>query len=318
MKARRLTPFVVLPLTSLLMVACSASDPAPAATPADSGALDAALDAAHDSPTTTADYTVEYVDNPVGLHTGKSQFQLKITNKGDGKPATGLAASIKLDPVMKMSMMSHGNPVPADAVKESATPGTYDCALFFTMASVDMNGNPQGQWTLKVRVGTFDAAPIALTVKMPMGTDTTHAMLRSSTDMIAGMGGAKMRSYPLFRDTLVADQGGYAFKTFLATVQEGLMSWPPVTVGLTLVDQGGTTTQLTVATVELAASTDGATWVPMPCDAMSRCAATVTGLSKGVAGKVFVKLKLNGQDYTTDGSALDPGKNVATFSVTPP
>ena len=308
-------------LGSLLLLACSASDPAATPSPTDSGAADAApdaspLDATPD--TAAAGYAVEYVPSADGLHVGKSQFQLKITNKGDGSPATGLAASLTLAPLMKMSMMSHGNPVPLDAVKESSTPGTYDCTLFFTMASVDGNGNPQGQWTLKVGIGAFDAGSLDLTVKPAMGTETANVMLRSSSDMIASMGGSKMRSYPLFRDTLAATQGGHEFKAFLATVQEGLMVWPPVTVGLKLVDQGGTVTQLTVQTLELEASTDGATWVAMPCDAMSRCAATVTGLSKGVAGKVYVKMKLNGKDYTTDGNALDPSKNLATFSVTPP
>lgn len=315
MTTRRFTRFLALPLSTLMVAACSASDPTPAASPADSGTPDTTPDGA----TSTTDYTVDYVAASAGLHTGKSQFQLEIKNKRDGSPATGLAASIELEPLMKMSsMMSHGNPVPADAVKESSTPGLYDCTLFFTMASVDMNGNPQGQWSLKVRVGTFDAAPIDLTVKPPAGADTTSVMLRNSSDMIASMGGAKMRSYPLFRDTLVAGQSGYVFTTFLATIQEGGMVWPPVTPGLKLVDEGGTTVQLTVQTVELEASADGATWAAMPCDAMSRCAATVTGLSKGVAGKIFVKMKLNGHDYTTDGAALEPGKNLATFSVTPP
>lgn len=318
---RRCSQFALLPLASLLLVACSASDPAPVTPGNDSGTFDATRDGALDATSdavATQSYAVEYVAVGDGLHVGKSLFQLKITHMADGTPATGLASSVKLAPKMKMSMMSHGNPVPADAVKESSTPGTYDCTLFFTMASVDGDGNAQGQWTLKVDLGAFDAGTLDLMVKPATSTDTPSATLRRSSDMIASMGGAKMRSYPLFRDTLEAGSGDHTFKVFLATVQEGGMVWPPVTAGLKLMDQGGIVEQLTVQTVELQASTDASTWVPMPCDAMARCTATVAGLSKGVASKIFVKMKLNGNDYTTDGNALDPSKNVASFAVTPP
>ena len=309
--------------SSLLLVACSSSNPisagdsgAPDSSAPDSGVPDVGSDAA------TQGYAVEYVADPAGLHVGKSHFQLKITNKADGTPAAGLASTIQLTPKMTMTTqsmtMSHGAPVPVDAVAESSVTGTYDCTLFFQMASVDGQGNTLGSWTLDVTIGSADTGSIDLTVTPPAGTDTADVMLRNSSDTIAAMGGTKMRPYPLFRDTLAAAQGGYGFTAFLATEQEDAMVWPPVTVGLELVDTSGTVVQLTVQSLDLQASTDGTTWVPMPCDATSRCAATLTGLSQAVPRSVYVKTKINGNDYTTDGNALDPSKNLATFVVTPP
>ena len=302
----------------LLLVACSSSNPTSAG---DSGAPESGVPDVVSDAVTTEGYAVDYVADPAGLHVGKSHFQLKVTHKADGTPAAGLASSMKLAPKMTMSTssmtMSHGAPVPVDAVAESSVPGTYDCTLFFQMASVDSQGNTQGSWTLDVTIGRVDTGSMDLTVTPPAGTDTADVMLRNASDTIAAMGGTKMRPYPLFRDALEAAQGGYAFKAFLATEQEDPMIWPPVTVGLELVDQSGTVVQ-TVQSLDLQASTDGSTWVPMPCDSMSRCAATLTGLSQGVAGNVFVKTRINGNEYTTDGNALDPSKNLATFAVTPP
>ncbi len=314
---------VLISLASLLVAACSTTEPALDAEDRDSGSADTGHDQndMHDAGSdavATQGYAVEYIASAAGLHVGKSTFQLKIV-KADGTPATDLAASIKIAPTMKMSpMMSHGNPVPVDAVTESSTPGTYDCTLFFTMASEDMAGKSQGEWTLKVDIGAFDAGTIELRVKPAMGTDTANVMLRNSGDMIASMGGAKMRGYAMFRDTLEAAGESYVFTTFLATMQEGGAVWPPVTVGLKLMDMAGSIEQLTVQSVQLEASSDGNTWVPMPCDALSRCSAAVAGLAKGAPATIHVKMKLNDEDYTTDGNALDPSKNAAAFAVTPP
>lgn len=338
MKLREHPRFVVLAVGSLLMAACSdsehaassavgASDPAGGGIVGPGGSV-AGPDGSIAGPGGSIDgdeeaasgYTVELVANPAGLHVGKSRFQLKIATKSDGKAATGLASSIALAPLMTMSMMSHGAPVPIDAVHESATPGTYDCALFFPMASVDASGNPAGQWTVKVRIGALEAGSVPLTVTPgPAGSDTTHVMLRNAADTITTHGAAKMRSYPLFRDALEATTGGHTFKVFVATIQEGMMVWPPVSVGLKLVDQSGAV-QLTVQSLDLQASTDGTTWSPMTCDAASRCAARIEGLSSGTPGKIYVKMALNGHDYTTDGAAPDAGKKnaFATFMVTPP
>lgn len=238
----------------------------------------------------------------------------------DHHPATGLASSISLKPMMDMGMMAHGSPVPIDAVSESATPGTYDCTLYFPMASVDASNNPAGQWTLDVGVDSVSAGVLDLTVGLAEGTSTTHVMLKNASDTFMSQGSAKMRSYPLFADSIEpAGNGDFTFKVFVATIQEGAMVWPPVTVGLELVDKTGENVQLKIQTLDLQASTDGTTWTPMTCDAASRCGAALSGLSASVEGKVFVKMAVNGKDYTTDGDAADPGKSngFASFTVTP-
>lgn len=261
-------------------------------------------------------YLVEYVASSPALHVGKGSFQIKLMTGGH-QPATGLASSIGLAPMMDMGMMAHGSPVPIDAVTESATPGVYDCTLYFPMASVDASGNPAGQWTVDVAVGLIPAGKLDLTVGRAEGTSTTHVMLKNSADTIMGKNGQTMRSYPLFADSLApADGGDFRFQVFVATIQEGAMVWPPVTVGLELVDSEGTV-QRTIESLDLQASTDGATWFPMDCDASSRCGANLGGLSAGVAGKVFVKMAVNGADYTTDGEAPGASNGYASFTVTP-
>lgn len=305
----------------LSLVACGGSEEA--ATASDTGTVPLADTATADTATTetgASDLEVEYVAVGSGLTVGKSHAQLRITS--GGAPATGLAESIAITPLMVMPKMSHGNPVPIDAVKESAVPGTYDATLFFTMASVDASGNPAGQWKLGVAVGK--AAPVSLdvTVAKAAGTDTTHTFLRNAADTFNAMGSPKMRNYVLFRDTLTpTGSGGHKLVLFLATVQEGMMVWPPLTTGLKLTDGTGKV-QLTIDSVAVEVSTDGTTFAPMTCDATARCSATLSGLTAGTAAKVMVKLKINGKDYTTDGAApdlSDPTKinAYATFSLTP-
>lgn len=263
-------------------------------------------------------YDVELVTGQMGLQTGKSTFQLKITNRS-GSAATGLASSIKLYPIMYMSGYDHSNPVPSDAVTESSTPGTYDCTLYFTMASTDASGMSMGQWELQVTVGDSDTVKVNMDVAMAMGSDTVRATLKNSSDMYTSRSGQSpsMRSYFLFKDAVTAAMNGqYKFKLFLATVQDGMLDFPPLTVGTVLKNASGTT-QLTVNSLELQASTDNSTWTTMSCDSTARCDATLSGLTSGVAGKVYVKMKINGVDYTTDGSAASGTNAYASFTVTP-
>lgn len=320
----------VIPVIAVTtLVACGGSDPE--ATPVDAAVTapdgapsDTAGDAAVETSTGDAGaeaggaYDVAYVAVGSGLSVGKSRYQLRVSR--DGAPASGLADQIAIVPLMTMAKMSHGNPVPPDAVKESATPGTYDVTGFFTMASVDASGASLGQWTLKVAVGAQAPKPLDVMVARATGTDTTHGILKNAADTFDAMGTPKLRSWVLFRDTLEAKAGGHELRLFLATVQEGMLIWPPVTTGLKLVDATGKV-QLTVETLALSASADGTTWTPMTCDANARCTAALAGVAS--SGKIRVKLQVNGKDYTTDGAApngaTDPTKNNGwfTFTVTP-
>lgn len=278
-------------LLSLGLLACSSAEPTAHLDDHDAAPIDAVAEV-------SGDYAVSAAEG--ALTVGKSTVQLRVTR--GGAPATGLAHTIKIAPVMVMSKMTHGNPVPVDAVRETATPGTYDATLFFTMASVDASGNPAGQWKLNVAIGAEAPVSLDVTVKPAAGADTTHVMLKNASDTITAMGSPKPRNYALFRDTFAADR----VTVFVATVLEGMMVWPPVTTGLKLTDA------LTIESLELAASTDGATWAPMTCDATARCTAAVA-----LASSVKVKLKINGKDYTTDGEAPGETNGAATFKVTP-
>ncbi len=317
--------------TSPLLAACSspgtagAPAPAPPASADEAGAATPAPDASTWVPAADAGsagaYSIEYLAPTGGLHVGRADFQIKLATRADGKPATGLAASLFLRPVMKMSMMEHGAPVPTDAVRESATAGTYDCTLYLPMASIDASGAALGQWSVTVAVGAAEAGTLILPVARAAGTDTTHVMLKHTNDRVksGGGGGDTPRSYPLFRDALTLGADGRAtFGVFVATIQEGNMTWPPVRNGLELVDAAGKV-QLTVRSFGLEASTDGVTWTALVCDTTSRCAGELTGLARGTAGKVYVKLAVNGLPYTTDGAPPDPEKSngFATFAVTP-
>ncbi|MCC6215837.1 MAG: hypothetical protein IT376_13315 [Polyangiaceae bacterium] len=249
---------------------------------------------------------------PVTATVGKSTLGLRIVD-GSGAPVAGLASGIALLPAMDMGMHAHGAAVPSDAVHETTTAGTYDTTLFFPMASSGM-----GSWTLGVAVGGAAAAELGVTVAEAAGTDTTHVPLSNASDTVKSpMGLDKPRNWFLFRDVARSEGGGVTFGVFLATVQADAMLWPPVTVGLTLVDASGAE-QLVVSSVEVSGSADGVTWAPMPCDATARCQAHFAGVSGGTS-ELRVKLSINGAPYTTDAAAPEPaGSNgYATFVVTP-
>lgn len=309
-KLPRMNRSLFFVIASSVLVACggeSTTDAPPAdAATAEVAVTDAAVTDSAVTDGAALAYEVKLVGS--GLTVGKTHFQLRVT-RSDGKPATGLASEIHLSPHMEMEKMSHGNPVPPDAVKESAEPGLYDVTTFFTMASVDSSGNPTGKWTLNVSVGSAAPVVVPIEVALATGAATTHVILRNASDTITTMGMAKMRSWVLFRD--VVESGKLVL--FLATVQDGMQVWPPVTTGLKLVDGTGKE-QLTVGTLSLSASSDGTSWTPMTCDEKARCTAS---LSTGSA--VTVKMQVNGKDYTTDGAAPDATKknDVARFVVTP-
>lgn len=257
---------------------------------------------------TTSGYSAKLVSAEPTV--GKSRFQLALTTLPDGQPATGLGPAIDIAPVMDMGGHAHGSPVPLDAVQESATAGTYDIELFFSMA---------GAWKLDVTVGDVAAGSFAANVQAPPGPDTTHVSLKSEKDTIkTPMGHDKPRNWYLFRDGLSAASGKHTFTVFLATVQQDAMLWPPATVGLKLVDGAGEE-QLVVHSLEVLGSVDGQSWVALSCDPLSRCSGTLEGLASGVQD-IFVKLAVNGSPYTTDGAAPDAvsANEFATFVVTAP
>ena len=101
-------------------------------------------------------YLVEYVPGTAAME-GKTTFQLKIRNRSDGSPATGL--SVSLVPTMHMTDKSHGTPV--DVVTEIGTPGTYNCAVYYSMGD-HMMGVLKGYWDLQVKIGFGDRDLLSL------------------------------------------------------------------------------------------------------------------------------------------------------------
>lgn len=259
----------------------------------------------------TSSYKVTYVEGSMKAMQGKTTFTIGVTKLSDGSAAPGLA--VTLAPKMYMPTMSHVTPV--DTITDNGD-GTYTCVVYYLMAS----GPTMGYWELKVGVNG-EVATFYPAVAMSMG-DTTKVTLKNMTDKIPNMMGMlSPRSYPVFKDSLMAGMGGtYTFKAFIAS-QESMMSFPKVYSGLVL--SPGTASELTVNTLSVQASTDGTTWLPMTEDTVNKGHFRVTGLtglSTGVAGTIYVKLTINGNDYVDNatGDAAAAGAHTyATFNVTP-
>ena len=258
----------------------------------------------------TTNYKVEYIPGMMSATQGKTAFKIRVSNISGGTAVSG--ATIALTPTMYMSTMSHGSP--AGACTESATAGTYDCNMYYLMAG----GSGMGYWKLQVGVNGENAV-FYPAVGMAMGTDTVSATLRLSTDTYPGMMGASVRPYYVFKDALTAGMGGtYTFNVFIGA-RETMMSHPALYTGLSM-NLGA----FTATSVAVSISTDGgATWVPMIEDATYHgrfSVAGLTGFSSGVAGTIYVKLTINGNDYVDNatGDATAVGAHTyATFTVTP-
>ena len=261
-------------------------------------------------------YRVEYLAGTMAAMEGQSKFQLRVTDAATGtQPQTGLALSLM--PMMYMAQMSHSSPV--DGCSESASPGTYDCTLFYLMPS-SMNGMSMGYWDLKVTIaGTVDeVVHFYPEVMMAMG-DTPRARLKGVNDTLADMSGnAAARDYLLFKSALTGVDGNHSFKLFIAA-KESMMSFPPITSS-TVLNSGSMSSELTISSVSVQLSSDTITWV----DATELgngywLASAISGLSNGVQGQLYVKLSVNGEQKSTDGQipAGDGTNDYATFTITP-
>ncbi|HEC07250.1 MAG TPA: carboxypeptidase regulatory-like domain-containing protein [Thiolapillus brandeum] len=270
----------------------------------------------------TDSYKVEYLDGGMMTMEGKSAFTLRISN-ADGTPASGLA--VRLMPMMYMNGMAHGSPV-ADVVDNGD--GTYDASVYYLMASSMMNGMSMGYWKLDVMING-ETATFYPDVMMAMG-DSVKATLKGQMDMIAGMdmsGGMDMggdmtmtmenRSYYLFKEGFMMEAGSYMLKLFIAA-KESMMSYKAVYGGATL--DGGMEPLLVnsdPALTSVEVSTDGgATWTAAMPDGATGIWTVMglTGLTDGVQAEIHVRLTVNGETKTTDGTAA--GGN-AIFLLTP-
>jgi hypothetical protein len=248
---------------------------------------------------------------------GKTTFKIKLSNL-DNSPATGI--SFTLIPKMYMASMSHSTPV--DTIVESSTPGTYDCSVYYLMAS----GPGMGIWELKVMIG-METAIFYPPVAMAMGS-TARATLKGVTDTIPAMAMAKVakvsgmimptapRTYYLFNEG-VTGMGPYTFSLFIAASNDSMMmSFPAVFGGSTLNNAMGMSWLVNSGTSSVQVSSDGGvSWVTATDNGNGHWSAPgLTGLMAG--GTVRVKVNINGEQKTTDGTAAVAGTNdFATFTI---
>lgn len=253
----------------------------------------------------TANYKVEYIPGSMAAAQGKTTFKIKLSNRSDSSAATG--KTITLIPKMYMAGHSHGSPV--GTVIETATAGTYDCTIYYLMAS----GPGMGIWELKVMIG-METAIFYPPVAMSMGT-TTRAILKGQSDLIASMMGmGTKRTYSLFNDGSTFGMSS-TLKLFIAAVDDAMMMmFPAVSNGSSLHDSMGVA--WTVAGMTVEASTDnGSSWNSLTDDGGGHW--SVSGLSGlGSGGTIKLRLILNSEQKTTDGLAVSAGANdAATFTV---
>jgi len=251
----------------------------------------------------TPSYMVEYMPmGMMGSRVGKTAFKIKITNLIGGTPATG--KSISLMPLMHMPDTSHSTPV--GSITDNGD-GTYSCTAYYLMAS----GPGMGYWDLQIKIDGMmgETATFYPAVGMAMG-DTVRTTLKGQTDIISSMTGTEKRSYYLFKDDLVT-AGTSTFNLFIAAKQS-MMSYPAVSSGTVLSSPTGTITM----TVD--ASTDGSSWVAATDNTKGSWSIPgLSGLVSGTTGTIYVRMKVNGEDKTTDGNAASGANGYATFVVTP-
>jgi hypothetical protein len=254
----------------------------------------------------TPSYKVEYVPGTMSATQGKTSFKIRLTNRSDGTPATGKA--ITLMPKMYMSTMSHAAPV--DQVVESGTPGTYDCTVYYLMAS----GPGMGYWELKVMIG-MESACFYPQVAMTMGS-TARATLKGVSDTYPGMMGPAKRTYYLFNGGLSGMGDSKTFQLFIAAADDSMMmSYPPVSPGSTLHD--ATNAAWTVSAMAVEASSDGgSTWTAgLDGGGGHWSVAGLAGLGSG--GTILTRITVNGEQKTTDGNAPAGANGYATFTIVP-
>ena len=207
-----------------------------------------------------------------------------------------------------MTMPTYSHSAPADVVTESATPGTYDCAIYYQMAS----GAGMGYWEVTATIGA-EKAVLNPSVAMAMGTDSTLVRLWGVSDV--GAGGMAITKYVIFKDGPLTAAAG-SLKLYLARGENMMMDFKPVYVGATLAGPTGTVTGAT-----LTASADAAFTTPLSAShtANGHWSVDVSSLSPaaGTQATVYLKLDVNGENKTSDGNVLSAGNGSVAFKVTP-
>jgi hypothetical protein len=268
----------------------------------------------------TDSYRIEYVPGMMSAMEGKSQFNLRVTDRYTQAPVSGL--NIMLMPMMYMAMHHHGTPV--DGVVDNGD-GTYTATVYYLMASSMMNGMPMGYWQLMVTLGGMNGESTYFypKVMMNMSGDSAQARLKGQNDLIPGMGMGgtvtpEMRTYYLFNDGLSGSTDNHTFNLFIAA-KESMMSYPAIETGMTL-NAGDVDYELAMTSITVEVSSDATNWVSATENGHGHwTAAGISGLTDNTEGTLYVKLGVNGEQKTTDGNAPtgDGSNDFAMFSLTP-
>jgi hypothetical protein len=281
----------------------------------------AACGKSDNSSTPAAVYKVEYVPG-TGMNApteGKTTFQLKITKTSDGSPAGGLTPTLSLLMTMT-SGEQHATPI--DIVSESSSmPGTYDCTVYYFMAS----GATMGTWEMDVTVNG-ETTTFNPDVAMSMKSDTVKATLKGQNDIISSMSGTEKRSYYIFNDGLASGMGmGSGTLSLFIAAKDSMMSFPALVSTAvsttTLHDETGTAWSADPVTVD--GSLDGTSWTAgTNTEGGHWSISLMSGITSSVTNTIYVRLSVgkNGgvaEQKTTDGNAAAGSNGYQTIFVTP-
>lgn len=265
----------------------------------------------------TQSYRVAYTSDITMVKEGKNIFEFSVSDLTTGDPISGLNISVM--PMMTMaSGMMHDSPV--STVTDNGN-GNYQATVYYLMPSSMMNGDPMGDWDLRVMIGGMngETASFAPDVMMAMG-DSVKAVLLGQTDSDMVM--TQNRKYFLFKESLTGMTGNHTFSLFLAT-RESMMSH--VAVYQDAVLNQGTANELTVTSISVEVSTDGVNWELATGTGDGYFTVSgLAGLTNDSQGSIYTRLTVNGEQKTMNGSAqsgltpVDTGFNdYGIFTVTP-
>jgi hypothetical protein len=264
----------------------------------------------------TSTYKVDYIPGTMAAMEGKTRFQVRLTRRDNDTAGTGI--SVTLMPMMHMATMMHASPKDSSCI-ESSTAGTYDCTVYYLMASRMANGSSMGYWDLGVKIDdsvVLETAHFYPSVMMAMG-DTARADLKGVTDEIMSMsGGTEKRRYHIFKSSLTGMTGNHTFQVFIAA-RESMMSFPAVADD-SLIFNAGTMYELTATPIIIEMSTDLSSWCNTTEDGNGYWSCSgLADLTNGTEGEIYVRLSISGEQKTTNGMAADSSNDYATFTVTP-
>ncbi|MES0328133.1 MAG: hypothetical protein ABUK13_08080 [Gammaproteobacteria bacterium] len=270
----------------------------------------------------TASYTVEYLKDTMGMMEmdameGKSQFQVRVTDSV-GAPVSD---TVSIMPMMHMATKTHSTPVDGACLESVIIAGTYDCTIYYLMASAMMDGTSMGYWDLKVMIGGMmgESTHFFPPVMMAMN-GTALAKLKNDGDQIFNMmlQAAENRLYFLFKSSLTGMTGNHSFELFIAA-KEDMMSFPAILTDVVLAS-GGSIADLVVNPIVIEVSTDPNFATGFTATENGNgywMAAGITGLTNDVEDTLYVRMTINGTQYSTDGTIANGSNAVATFTVTP-